>query len=104
MNIHVNVSDNANAVKFRDPLESMALTQHVRTPTHESGHTLDLIITRELDNIVLTTPITDCFMSDHCMVLCKLTDKRLSLLTKEVRYRKINSINHTMPRTTRSYR
>ena len=63
VNIHVDVSDNADAVKFRDLLELMALTQHVRTPTHESGHTLDLIITRELDNIVLTTPISDCFMS-----------------------------------------
>ena len=42
MNIHVDVSDNADAVKFRDLLESMALSQHVRTPTHESGHTLDL--------------------------------------------------------------
>ena len=92
VNIHVDVSDNADAVKFRDLLELMALTQHVRTPTHESGHTLDLIITRELDNIVLTTPISDCFMSDHCMVLCKLMDKKPSLLTKEVRYRKIKSI------------
>ena len=36
INIHVDVSDNADAVKFRDLLESMALTQHVRTPTHGS--------------------------------------------------------------------
>ena len=81
MNTHMDVSDNADAVKFIHvglapliPTESMALTQHARTPTHESGHTLDLIITRELDNLVLTTPISDCFMSDHCMVICKLTD------------------------------
>ena len=92
MNVHVDVSDNADAVKFRDLLESMVLTQHVRTSTHESGYTLDCIITRELDNIVSTTPISDCCMSDHCTVLCKLTDKKPSLLTKEVRYRKTINI------------
>ena len=75
-NIHVDLNDNADTVKFIDLLKSMALTQNARTPTHESGHTLALIITRELDHIVLTTPISGCFMSDPCMVLCKLTDKK----------------------------
>ena len=46
-NIHVDVPDDANAIKFWDLLESMALTQHVNTTTHRLGHTLDLIITRD---------------------------------------------------------
>ena len=78
-------------MKFIDLLESMALTQHARTPTNESGHTFNN--TRELNNIVLTTPISGCFMSDPRMVLCKLTDKKQPLLTKEVRFRKIKSID-----------
>ena len=32
--------------KTNELLESMGLQQHVNEPTHESGHTLDLIITR----------------------------------------------------------
>ena len=48
-NIHVNVSGNADSVCLKELLKSMGLQQHVNVPTHESGHTLDLIITRQCD-------------------------------------------------------
>ena len=44
-NIHVDVPGNADSVCLKELLESMGLQQHVNDPTHESGHTLDLIIT-----------------------------------------------------------
>ena len=73
MNIHVDVSDDADAINFLDLLECMGLTQHVITPTHRSGHTLDLVITRDLDSLVQASPISDSFLSDHCTVLFELT-------------------------------
>ena len=57
MNIHVDVPDDPDAITVLDLLECMGLAQHVITPTHRSGHTLDLIITRDLDGLVQTTPI-----------------------------------------------
>lgn len=45
-NIHVNSSSDSSATHFRDLLASFDLRKWVTTPTHASGHTLDLIITR----------------------------------------------------------
>ena len=46
-NLHVDNPDDAEATEFLDTLESMGLKQHVNVPTHELGHTLDLVITRQ---------------------------------------------------------
>ena len=51
-NIHVDVPGNADSVCLKELLESMGLQQHVNVPTHESGHTLDLIITRQCDSLL----------------------------------------------------
>ena len=48
--------------KTNELLESMALQKHVNEPTHESGHTLDLIITRQCDSLLANIPVTDCFL------------------------------------------
>ena len=72
-NIHVDIHDHDDSVKFMDLLVSMGLVQHVNNPTHQRGHILDLIITREVDSLVHKPPISDCFLSDHCTVLCNLS-------------------------------
>ena len=45
-NIHVDVPNDIDAVKFLDLLESLGLKQHVTEATHIFGRTLDLVITR----------------------------------------------------------
>lgn len=47
-NIHVNVQSDNDAVRFLDLLSSIGLQQYVDFPTHISGNTLDLLITRTL--------------------------------------------------------
>ena len=71
-NIHVDVPNDPNRVSLLELLESMGLQQHVVTPTHESGHTLDLIITRQCDSVLSSVPVSDYFLSDHCSLLCDL--------------------------------
>ena len=44
-NIHVNVATNDDASKLADILSCYISIQHVDTPTHCQGHTLDLFIT-----------------------------------------------------------
>ena len=69
MNIHVDVPDDADAIKFLDLLNCMGLTQHVTTPTHRSGQ----------DSFVQTS-----LLSDHCTVLSELTLRMLATTLKKV--------------------
>ena len=48
-NVHDDDSTNPDATRLLDLLDSMGLCQHVTQPTHELGHTIDLIITRQSD-------------------------------------------------------
>ena len=74
-------------------LRYLGFLQHVNKPTHRSGHTLDLIITRQCDFVLASAPTTDYFLSDHCSILCDLKVEKPALLTKTVSYRKIKDID-----------
>jgi len=91
-NIHVDIHDHDDSVKFMDLLVSMGLVQHVNNPTHQRGHILDLIITREVDSLVHKPPISDCFLSDHCTGLCNLSLLKPSLTVREISYQKLKAI------------
>ena len=71
----------------------MALTQHVHFPTHEKGHTLDLIITRRTDRLIANLPQAGRFISDHCAVLCQLNSYVSKVSPKVITYRKFKLIN-----------
>ena len=66
---------------------------HVITPTHRSGYTSDLLITRDLDGLVQTSPISDSFLSHHCTVLSELTLRIPATTVKEVCYRETKAID-----------
>ena len=53
---HMDVVDDIDAITLRKLLESTGLEQHVTIPTHIDKHTLDLIITRLSDELVVSTP------------------------------------------------
>ena len=88
-NFHLDVSGDVDAAKFADLLESMCLTQHVRSPTHIQGHILDLVITRNSDNIIKGRPISHRYFSDHCSVLCSLSVPRPSPTVKHISFRNL---------------
>lgn len=71
-NIHIDVANDPVACEFLDLLTSMGLKQHVIGPTHESGHTLDLLITRAHEDVIRGVPVIDRYISDHAAVLCCL--------------------------------
>ena len=70
-NIYIDVLGNADSV-LKELLESMGLQQHVNEPTHESGHTLDLIITRQCDSLLANILVTDCLFFVHFTLICRL--------------------------------
>jgi hypothetical protein len=67
-NIHVDDPTDADANKFADILSCNGLQQHVTSPTHCLGHTLDLFITRpELSVHML--PVDPPLLSDHSFLV-----------------------------------
>lgn len=92
-NIHVVDPRDTDCVRFVGLLESMGLQQRVDVPTHKSGHTLDVIITRCADSLLPTNSIADCLFSDHFTVISDLIIKKPSLTITQISYRKTKSID-----------
>ena len=88
-NIHVDVVGDPDCAKFLELhiLETMGLQQHVNTLTHESGYTLDLILSRQCENLVKTTLVSAYHVSDHWTVTCLLNLDRPGVTSKSVTFR-----------------
>ena len=94
-NIHVDVPSDADTIRLNDLLNSVGLVQHVKRPTHIHGHTLDLIITRQADDIVDGEPLAERYFSDHAALICKLSVAKPPLRIKHAEYRKLKSVDIT---------
>ena len=92
-NFHLDDSNNTDATKLHNLLESFNLKQHVATPTHSRGHTLDLIITRIEDDLVDGIVVRDPTLSDHFDVHCILKLSRCQSEQHEIRHRKLRSVD-----------
>src|ERR1051325_3099843 len=71
-NFHVDDSQCPSATYFLDLLDAFGLSQLVSFPTHDSGHTLDLLITRTASTIFSDIKFTCPSLSDHFAVLSSL--------------------------------
>ena len=90
-NIHVDVARDLDRAKFLELhiLETVGLQHHVITLTHESGYTLDLILSRQCENLVKTTLVSAYHISDHWTVTCLLNLDRPGVTSKSVTFRTI---------------
>ena len=91
-NFHMNVDD-ADAIKTKDILETFNLLQVINEPTHISGHTLDLVITRSCDNLISSVHVP-CLLSDHGAIRCKLNLAKPKQPKQRISYIKFKTINH----------
>ena len=71
----------------------MGLQQRVITPTHESGSTLDVIITRQFGDLVRETPVSDYHISDRWSVICRLNLDKPRVTKKTVTFRRNKGVN-----------
>ncbi len=92
-NIHVDDDSDYYGREFCDLFSGFGLVNHVTVPTHDSGHTLDLIITRNTSEITLAKPRAGYYISDHCFVSTKLGIPRPELQIKTVSFRQIKNIS-----------
>ena len=88
-NFHVdNITDQA-ATEFLNITESYNFVQHVHGPTHNCGHTLDLVFTLDLDLDSLS--IRDLVVSDHmCILLNTVLHATKKPQKQKVRFRVLN--------------
>ena len=90
-NIHVDVVRDPYRAKFRELLETLGLQQRVIKPTHESGHTL--IISRQCENLVKKTPVSDHHIPYHWTVPCLLNLGKPSVTRKTVTLKKTKGVD-----------
>ena len=64
-NIHINDLEDWDAQVLKDTLNAFNLRQHINIPTHNLGHTIDLIIT---PNNYIGPLIPGSYISDHRMI------------------------------------
>ena len=95
MFMHMDFPSDADTIRLKDLLNFMGLVQHVKRPTHIHGHTLELIITRQADDIVDGEPLPERHFSDHATVICKLRVMKPAPRIKHAEYRKLKSIDIT---------
>ena len=92
-NVHLDDTDNAYVKSFLLLINQYGFTQHVSGPTHSGGHTLDLILSRSIDNLIHSVSVHDCDISDHSLVLCDFSLSKPSLVNRPFfirRWRKLD--------------
>ena len=81
---HFDVQNDHHASRFIDILESLDLKEHVTEPTHVSGYTLDLVITRgdATDSFVHNISALEQPISDHKVICFNLNLVKPSSIKK----------------------
>ena len=92
-NIHYESSENPNAQRFHDLVEWMNLQQHVNDPTHDRGHILDLVITRDGEEVISDLSVCPFYLSDHSVITFKLDMGKPLPIKKKIRIRKVKDID-----------
>ena len=89
----MNVMNDPDQAKLSDLLSMFDLSQDVHVPTHKSGNTVYLIITRSNQELLLNKVITDYMLPDHMFVGCDINIPRPTLRENNITYRKLSNID-----------
>ena len=92
LNIHMDDKADPGTVTFTDLWDSLGLVNHTQFPTHVSGHTLDLIITQEDSNDILTVA-RGHMLSDHHFIDIMLKSASETVECERITYRKLKNIS-----------
>ena len=92
-NFHMDNSNDLNTRRLNSILNEHSLSQHIQDPTHNSGHTLDLLITRKNEVCINSVEVTDMGISDHFGISFHIDIPKPHVMRKTVNYRELNKIN-----------
>ena len=86
-NLHVDNDSDAVAMNFLQLLHPLDFIQHVTGPTHELGHTLDLVISKGIC-ININRTINKPELSDHCLLCFNMSISDLGKNNREITIKK----------------
>lgn len=92
-NVHVDQPSLPVSRQFLDLISASGFRQHIELPTHQHGHTLDLVISRCADNILHNCGVLDKGISDHYVINCDLNLEKLHVRRTQIRSRNYRLIN-----------
>ena len=69
---HLEDRNDTEALKPNDLFNTLNYKQHVTTRTNKSGHTLDVVITRDNEDLISQWKVGDQ-LSDHNLILCDVS-------------------------------
>ncbi len=92
LNLHLDVEDDPDTQKFAELMDCFSLSQFVVGPTHRDGHTLDVVISRNSDNLIKDTTTLD-MISDHMLIACSLQVKKPKQPMITIKSRKFRSLD-----------
>ncbi|XP_071959538.1 uncharacterized protein [Antedon mediterranea] len=92
-NLHMDDVQNSDAITMKNLLSISGFTQHVTGPTHKSGHTLDLLICRDTDELITDISIHTDQPSDHYPTMCHLSISRPDSTRHRISFRKLRQID-----------
>ncbi|GFS18081.1 hypothetical protein ElyMa_003255400 [Elysia marginata] len=69
------------------------LEQHIREPTHDGGHTLDLLVTQKNNSFIQFDKVEEYHFSDHKSIHFILSAKKPKPSRKTLKYRKTKNID-----------
>ena len=71
-NVHLDIPDKWDTKTLNDTLLSTGFRQFIDKPTHKSTHILDLLITRQDDDLIQVHDVDPDYHSDHHIITCLL--------------------------------
>ena len=92
LNFHLEDRNDTEALKMNDLFDTLNYKQHVTTRTHKSGHTLDVFITRDNENLISQWKVGDQ-LSDHNLILCDVSHPKPRPIQVPMSVRKLRSVN-----------
>ena len=88
INVHGDKEDDRHTQQLNNLLKAFNLTQIINAPTHNKGHTLDVVIFRQEDIEIGDVEIEDAGISDHFMLRFKAGCVVTKNYYKTITYRK----------------
>ena len=89
----MDVATNFDSMKLWDTLEMFNLRQFVSHSTHQNGHVLDLVISRDNEDLLSSIEVS-IFLTDHAAIHCSLKVTKLPTGKKLITHHNFKSIDH----------
>ena len=89
---NVHFDDHITSEPIRTLLESFNLTQNVHSPTHQTGHILDLVVSHTDDNFITSVTVHPDSLSDHHRIEVTLSALKPAVKTVMIAKRNFRNI------------